>query len=42
MVLYSSPRYLAVKVYNEDKYQSSRPNENEKDKTNNFNRGLWP
>ena len=40
MVLYRSPEYLAVKVYNEDKYQSSRPNEYEIDKTNNFNRGL--
>ena len=27
MVLYRSPEYLAVKVCNEDKYQSSRPNE---------------
>ena len=42
MVLYRSPEYLAVKVYNEDKYQSPRPNQYEKDKTNNFNRGLGP
>ena len=42
MVLYHSPEYLAVMVYNEDKYQSSRLNEYEKDKTNNFNRGLGP
>ena len=40
MVLYRSPEYLAVKVYNEDNYLSSRPNEYEKDETNNFNRGL--
>ena len=31
-----------VKVYSEEKYQSSRPNQYEKDKTNNFNRGLGP
>ena len=41
-VLYRSPEYLKVKVYNENKYQSSRSNEFEKDKTNNFNRGLGP
>ena len=42
MVLYCSPEYLAVKVYHEDKYQGSRPNECVKDKTSNFNRGLDP
>ena len=29
-----------VKVNNEDKYRSSRPNDYEKEKTHNFNRGL--
>ena len=31
MVLYRLPEYLAVKVYNEDKYQSSMPNEYEQE-----------
>ena len=40
--MYCSHGYKAVKVDKEDKYQSPKPNEYEKDKTHNVSRGLSP